>query len=261
MSQSANSVHRVFSKLQVVEDEAGVERILNRLSTPHAATVLSFLNAHAVNLAAKQAEFAANLAASDLLLRDGKGVEIAQRFFGLAPGLNLNGTDFIPRIIARYQKRRVALFGTREPYLSRAAQVLESRYGVEVVAQVDGFRSMSEYVSSFHTSRPDLVVLAMGMPKQEAVSMALRASSQVPCLLVNGGAILDYVSGRVPRAPLWMRQRGWEWLFRLAVEPRRLFKRYVVGNFLFLARVLSAAVSWRLWGRDFPSQTLGRMDK
>jgi exopolysaccharide biosynthesis WecB/TagA/CpsF family protein len=77
----------------------------------------------------------------------------------------------------------------------------------------------------------------MGMPKQEAVAARL-ANSGVPCLIVCGGAILDFLGGKVSRAPQWMRRLGCEWVFRLISEPKRLFTRYVVGNPMFLLRTL-----------------------
>ena len=73
------------------------------------------------------------------------------------------------------------------------------------------------------------------MPKQEAVAARLAASG-VPCLIVCGGAILDFLGGKVARAPGWLRRLGGEWVFRLVKEPRRLFMRYVVGNPMFLLR-------------------------
>jgi len=79
--------------------------------------------------------------------------------------------------------------------------------------------------------------MAMGMPKQEEVSVRLREALAHPVLIVNGGAILDYIGGKVPRAPRLMRQVGMEWLFRLAVEPRRLFSRYVLGIPIYFSHV------------------------
>jgi N-acetylglucosaminyldiphosphoundecaprenol N-acetyl-beta-D-mannosaminyltransferase len=101
------------------------------------------------------------------------------------------------------------------------------------------FEPVGAYVSAMLDARPDLIVLGMGMPKQEAVAVALRDQLAHPCVIVCGGAILDFLSGRVVRAPQWMRASGLEWVHRLVHEPRRLFARYVVGNPKFLARAMS----------------------
>jgi exopolysaccharide biosynthesis WecB/TagA/CpsF family protein len=76
------------------------------------------------------------------------------------------------------------------------------------------------------------------MPRQEEVAVLLRAALGYPCLIVCGGAIIDFIGNKTSRAPAWMRRTGLEWAWRLALEPKRLFKRYVLGNPLFLARSL-----------------------
>jgi hypothetical protein len=87
-----------------------------------------------------------------------------------------------------------------------------------------------------------LIILGMGMPRQEIVALALRAALHRPCLIVCGGAILDFLGGRVPRAPRLLQGLGLEWAWRLAREPRRLFRRYVLGNPVFIGRALRLAL-------------------
>jgi exopolysaccharide biosynthesis WecB/TagA/CpsF family protein len=77
----------------------------------------------------------------------------------------------------------------------------------------------------------------MGMPKQELLSVLIKENLDFPCLVINGGAIIDYYGNKVTRAPKWMRVNGLEWLYRFGLEPRRMFKRYMIGNILFLKRV------------------------
>jgi exopolysaccharide biosynthesis WecB/TagA/CpsF family protein len=79
------------------------------------------------------------------------------------------------------------------------------------------------------------------MPRQEQVAVLLRAALGYPCLIVCGGAILDFLGGKTSRAPVWLRRTGLEWAYRLALEPRRLFSRYVLGNPLFVSRALMLA--------------------
>ena len=134
--------------------------------------------------------------------------------------------------------RLVALWGTEEPYLGKAAQQCQALYGVQVVSVQHGFAEAGTYLALARQTQPELVLLGMGMPRQEAIAARLAASGQ-PCLIVCGGAILDFLGGKVSRAPGWLRRLGCEWLFRLLREPRRLFARYVLGNPLFLLRTLA----------------------
>jgi hypothetical protein len=92
----ATALGHVVDKLQVVADAADEQRLLDTLSAPQAPTVLGFVNAHAMNLMAGNGEFYKALVAADVLLRDGSGMGLLYRRLGLAPGLNMNGTDFIP---------------------------------------------------------------------------------------------------------------------------------------------------------------------
>lgn len=225
----------LVDKLQVVGDPTAEQRLIERLSRPDKCIVLAFVNAHAMNLAARDAAFGKALAVADVLLRDGSGMAILLRQLGLAPGLNMNGTDFIPKLLAAYKGRRVAFWGTREPYLGQAVSRSVEDFGSQPVSVCDGFAELDNYLRLARETQPELIVLGMGMPRQEALAAAL-AGSDLPCVVVCGGAILDFLGGKVERAPQWLRRLGGEWVFRLAREPKRLFMRYVVGNPLFLLR-------------------------
>ena len=227
----------IVRKLRVVGDSADEQALIEALSRTEAATVLGFVNAHAMNLVSANADYYDALSAADVLLRDGSGMAILFRRLGREPGLNMNGTDLIPKLLAAFKGRRVAFWGTEEPYLSNAVQHSEATFAVDVVSAHHGFDPVETYLNLARQYQPELVVLGMGMPKQEAVAARLAASGE-PCLVVCGGAILDFLGGKVNRAPQWIRRLGCEWMFRLASEPKRLFTRYVVGNPMFLLRTL-----------------------
>lgn len=235
----------VLGRVRVVEDADGAEALLRQLAQTKAPTVLGFTNAHAMNLLAGDGDLYKALADADILLRDGSGMAMLYRWRVMSPGLNMNGTDFIPKLLAAYRGRRVALWGSREPTLGAAAAHCVKIFGIEAVSLRHGFDPAESYLALADELRPDLIVLGMGMPKQELLATAIRARG-IPALVVCGGAILDFLGGKVSRAPLCMRRWGCEWLFRLFQEPQRLFKRYVVGNPAFLVRSM-------LLGRAAPS--------
>jgi len=228
-----------------VHSPLGEEQLLESLSSPAEPLVLAFVNSHAMNSAATSRKFFDAIMSADLVLRDGIGMKILLALLNQTPGLNLNGTDLIPKILRRYAGRRIALFGTQEPYLGRARTTVLSRLAPgSPCVTAHGFLDTASYVRLAAAHRPSLIVLGMGMPRQEEIAGVLRAALGFPCLIICGGAILDFMGGKTPRAPRWMRRTGLEWAFRLALEPRRLFRRYVIGNPLFIARALSLAASF-----------------
>ncbi len=170
--------------------------------------------------------------------------ELSLKAFGYPHGVNMNGTDLIPDIIRAYSGRRAALFGTRSPWLDRAREKMEAE-GLVVVACVDGFSPIEAYLDIAAETKPELVVLAMGMPRQEQISVRLVERLTRPTLIVNGGAILDFLGERVTRAPTFMQKTGTEWVYRLSLEPRRLARRYVLGIPIFFSRVAMTRLVFR----------------
>ncbi|MFC7459455.1 WecB/TagA/CpsF family glycosyltransferase [Hydrogenophaga defluvii] len=227
----------VLSKLTPVADATDRSQLLARMLAPDGKVkILAFVNAHAMNMVAQQPCFCRDLLNTDFLLRDGSGMRVLMSVCGQAPGLNMNGTDFIPELLNTCKGKTVALWGTQLPYLEAAQRNLELQAGVRCVSVLDGFLPTEAYCDALKTAQPDVVILGMGMPKQEKVAVALAELASRSCLVVCGGAILDFLGGKVDRAPALFRRLGLEWLYRLVLEPRRLFKRYVLGNPLFLFR-------------------------
>ncbi|MEJ5056657.1 MULTISPECIES: WecB/TagA/CpsF family glycosyltransferase [unclassified Pseudomonas] len=227
----------IIQKLRVVNAVEDEQALIDALSRVEATTVVGFVNAHAMNLVAGNADYYDALSSADVLLRDGSGMSILFRRLGLEPGLNMNGTDFIPKLLAAFKGRRVAFWGTEEPFLTDAVRHCEALFAVNIVSAHHGFAGTDTYINLARDIQPELIVLGMGMPKQEAIAAKLAANG-LPCLVVCGGAILDFLGGKVTRAPRWVRVLGCEWVYRLASEPKRLFKRYVMGNPAFLLRTL-----------------------
>lgn len=230
---------RAMARVHTAEGE---HQLLDWLLRPTEPRVLAFVNAHAMNMVVESEPFFHSLMSADVVVRDGIGVAVLLRLLNQPPGQNLNGTDLIPRLLEGADGMPVALFGTQDPWLTKAREVLAERVAPRspcVVAH--GFLDVREYIKCAVRHRPAVIVLGMGMPRQEEVAIQLRSALNYPCLIVCGGAIIDFLGGKVPRAPGWMRKTGLEWTFRLAREPRRLWGRYVRGNPVFLRRALVVA--------------------
>lgn len=222
------------------EDVIKLKNILVSTSTPIS---IGFINQHAYNLTKK------NKVVNDVFhlltyrFRDGAGLKLACKFNGCDPGYNLNGTDFIPELISHYQfinpDADIFVFGTQEPWLTLGSENLFKSVNN---IKLDGFRCEEEYLSLFtansSSKRKTLVLLAMGMPKQELIAQEIVKVSCGPVLVICGGAIVDFSSNRFNRAPKLFRQFGLEWFYRLLVEPKRLFSRYVIGIPMFFFYIL-----------------------
>jgi N-acetylglucosaminyldiphosphoundecaprenol N-acetyl-beta-D-mannosaminyltransferase len=232
----ARNFLELHRRIHCIDDQHARDQLLEELQHPSRPYIVSFVNAHAANLVWNTPSLVESLLSSDLLLRDGIGVQLGLKAFGRPHGLNMNGTDFIPQIARAYSGRRVALFGTRSPWLESAREKLESE-GLVVVASHDGFSSLETYLDLAATTEPELVILAMGMPKQEHLAVRLRDRLSHPVLIVNGGAVLDFVGDKVTRAPKLLRNSGMEWAYRLSLEPRRLSRRYLLGIPTFFSHV------------------------
>ncbi len=202
---------------------------------------VAFCNSHSVNLARRDPGFARAMAGA-LVLNDGIGLDLAGRLLHGSPfPANLNGTDFTPAVLAACE-RPLALYllGSPAGVAEKAAAALEARFPHHRVVGVrDGFFPPAEdaaVAAAVHAANADLILVGMGQPRQElwAANHGLTTGAALMCI----GAFLDFAAGQVPRAPIWIRRLRLEWLFRLALEPRRLARRYILGNGLFLLNVL-----------------------
>ncbi|HTM76117.1 MAG TPA: WecB/TagA/CpsF family glycosyltransferase, partial [Devosia sp.] len=232
--QDLKAVYDLLMGIRIIATKAEETELIEELVQPSQTTTLAFLNQHGINLALSNASFRGDLAQSSVLVRDGVGSEVALLLVGRQSGLNINGTDFIPHLLQAAMRKNlsVAVIGTNEPWLSRAGEKLR-QMGVRLVASVDGFREVADYPAIVAEADPDIVVLGMGMPRQEAVASLLAERADRPRLIISGGAILDFHAERFMRAPLWFQKSRLEWLWRLIHEPKRLGPRYIAGGFAF----------------------------
>lgn len=221
-------------------DEALVS--LTQLVRDRHFTKVTFLNAHNANIACGNDSFAAALD-DFLVLPDGIGVDIAAKLlYGEKFPANLNGTDLVPGLLkAIKEPLTVGLLGaTRANAEGAGARLRQLAPQHRIVVVHDGFFSPAEephIIERLAELRPDILLVAMGVPRQE-LWIADNLDQRHCTLPFAVGALLDFLSGSVPRAPLWVRKSRLEWVFRLAIEPGRLWRRYVVGNPLFLWRVM-----------------------
>ena len=178
---------------------------------------------------------------SSLSVADGVPIVFASRLIGPKIPEKVSGSDLILPLmeLAGQQRWRVYLLGGADGVAFEAADILREQYGVNIVGVDDSMIHLTPMVSEaavvdrIAAAQPDLLLVALGCPKQELFIDRLR-----PVLgrivAIGVGASLDFVTGRINRAPGWMSRSGLEWCFRLSQEPRRLWKRYLLVDTRFV---------------------------
>ena len=222
-----------------------VDRLRGMLDKPDGtqAQQVSFVNPACVNIAAGHRGYRRVLARASLVLPDGIGTKIGSDLLGTPLKQNVNGTDLFPRLCAMLQARgaSVYLLGGQAGVAERVAAQIGQRWpGLRVAGLRHGFFSVAEegaVAAQVRASGADLLLVARGVPAQDLFIDRYLPQFGVKVAMGVGG-LFDFVSGRISRAPQWMRETGLEWVWRLLQEPGRMWQRYLVGNFTFLGRVL-----------------------
>lgn len=205
-------------------------------------TIVTFANAHTLNRLRSEKR-AQSLGRNLVLFNDGIGVDIASwLLFGKRFPENLNGTDFVPRYLRHTRHPlRIFLLGAKAGVAERAAARFAADFPQHTIGGCrDGYFGPGEVgrvVADIRNSRADLLLAAMGNLEQEL--WLAEHLADTGCTLGFGvGGLFDFVAGVVPRAPSWVRALHMEWLYRMLQEPRRLWRRYLVGMPIFLFRVM-----------------------
>jgi N-acetylglucosaminyldiphosphoundecaprenol N-acetyl-beta-D-mannosaminyltransferase len=188
-----------------------------------------------VNLA-RSAPFRAAYERAAFALVDGQALLWASRFLGTGLPEKISGADLVPRLLERAGRRglRAYFLGGAPGIAAEAAEIARQRFGASIVG-VDSplvartGEAAPEVVARIREARPHLLFVALGAPKQELFIDRYRSElASIVCFGI--GASLDFVAGRVRRAPAWVSRAGFEWLFRLTQDPKRLARRYLLDD-------------------------------
>lgn len=213
-------------------------------------STINFVNAHCINIQRSDAEYRLALRNSDLLLPDGIGMEIAAEMHGVEIGENLNGTDLFPEICreAEDQGTGIFFFGGLPGVADRAADWAAVHFAeLRIAGTQSGYYTAEDeeaLIQRINHSHAGIVLVGLGVPLQE--KWIARNRHRLNAAVVMGvGGLFDYYSGRIPRAPYLIRSCKSEWVWRLAMEPRRMAKRYIQGNATFLAYAVLEAMRFK----------------
>ncbi len=226
-------------------DELNAE--VSRLARREGCSVVLNANVHCLNLLQKDEELRGFFECADVVFCDGAGVMLGARLLGRRIPERITYADWVWMLanLAGTEGLSMFLLGARPGVAEQAARRLKERHPeLKIAGVLDGYfdhRANSPenelVIQRINAASPDILLLGLGMPLQERWLMANRERLNVRVVL-TGGAVFDYASGTLRRGPKLLTDNGFEWLARLALEPGRLWWRYLVGNPLFILRVL-----------------------
>ena len=228
-----------LNKVHVISDK-------NELSSlPNGKLLINTINAHSYNTAQKDSLFAEALTKGDALIPDGISILKAFKWkkWKGAPRERIAGADLFINEMERLNANGGKCFflGSSEAVLSMIRKRAAIDYpNIYVVTYSPPYKSEfsdeenREMINAVNTANPDLLWIGMTAPKQEKWAYSHWKELNIHCHCGTIGAVFDFYAGTVKRAPLWWQRHGIEWLYRLVKEPRRMWRRYIIGNALFL---------------------------
>ena len=224
----------------------GNKEILSQV--PQGKVLINTINAHSYNTALKDSLFAEALQKGDVLIPDGASIVMACRWLKAKsqPTERIAGWDLFELEMERLNRKGGKCFfmGSSEKVLGlireKAARVYPN---ITVETYSPPYKpEFSEednraIIHAINTAKPDLLWIGMTAPKQEKWTYTHWNELDIDCHCGNIGAVFDFFAGTVERAPKWWQEHSLEWLYRLMKEPRRMWRRYIIGNALFLLNV------------------------
>lgn len=229
-------------KVGLMQRESLISLVRNLLLSK-AKGWISYVNIHTVNAASREMWLKDHINESLFTYCDGMGVVIGARILGDRIPERLTLADCADELFALLEQlgTRVFFLGASDETVRKARKTVEAGFPrLTVCGAAHGFFDLSNGIDvhrQINMAKPDIVFVGMGMPRQE---MWIRKNMQHldARIFWSAGALFEFLAGTRRRCPRWMSRIGLEWLFRLAQEPRRLWKRYIVGNPVFFYRIL-----------------------
>lgn len=245
-NNSIDGASLLGTKLSLI-DQTVLLRFIGRAVERDEKRLILSGNIYSFNLAYEHSWLRDCLNRADVVRLDGAGVRWGARLLGYKTPPRMTWADFAWRLAAFAEEHGYTLYflGGREGVALEAAERLRERYprlhicGVHhgYFDKTPGSAENSAVLQAIEAADPDILIVGFGMPLQERWLSENWTAINARTTL-TGGAVFDYISGELKRAPKWMTNNGMEWLGRLLIEPRRLWRRYLIGNPLFIYRVL-----------------------
>ena len=239
----------LIKELSILESKA----VLRDISD--GKVLINTINAHSFNVAQKDELFAEALKNGDYLIPDGASILKACKWLKAKsqPKERIAGWDLfafeMQRLDGRSQKEgvkgKVMFMGSSEKVLAKIRERVATDYpNLEVVTYSPPYKpefsdeDNKAVIKAINDANPDLLWIGMTAPKQEKWTYAHWNELNIHCHVGTIGAVFDFYAGTAKRAPQWWQEHSLEWLYRLCIEPKRMWRRYLLGNPLFLWNVM-----------------------
>lgn len=245
--------------LTILESKAGLSEL------PEGKLLINTINAHSFNTAQKDELFAEALSEGDVLIPDGSSIVKACRWLGAKskPAERIAGWDLFTFEMGRLERdsrklkteseesgkpfkpKRVMFMGSMNKVLSKIVENAAEVYpNLEVVTYSPPYKpefsadDNKAIIDAVNAAAPDLLWIGMTAPKQEKWTYSHWEELDIHCHVGTVGAVFDFFAGTYQRAPQWWQEHSLEWLYRLVKEPRRMWRRYIIGNPLFIWNII-----------------------
>lgn len=233
----------VLKKLSILQNK------IDLLSLPQCKLLINTINAHSYNTALKDPLFAEALQKGDILIPDGASIVMACRWLKAKsqPKERIAGWDLFEfEMNLLNQKGGKCFFmGSSEKVLSLIKEKAKNIYPNIVVETYSppykpefNEKDNKKIIDAINQANPDLLWIGMTAPKQEKWTYSHWNQLNIHCHVGTIGAVFDFFAGTVERAPIWWQEHSLEWLYRLIKEPKRMWRRYIIGNTLFLWNII-----------------------
>lgn len=228
-------------------DILGSKNELNNL--PEGKLLINTINAHSYNTATKDVLFQEALSKGDVLIPDGVSIVKACRWLNARskPKERIAGWDLFEFEMEKLNRKggKVMFMGSSEKTLALDRKSAAEKYpNLEVVTYSPPYKpefsdeDNKAIIDAINSADPDLLWIGMTAPKQEKWTYSHWDELNIHCHVGTIGAVFDFFAGTVKRAPEWWQRNGLEWLYRLIMEPKRMWRRYIIGNALFIKMMI-----------------------
>lgn len=235
---------------------------------PEGKVLINTINAHSYNVAQQDGQYAEALINGDFLIPDGESIVKACRWLKgkSQPKERIAGWDLFAFEMEKvndnvnvndnlnhsHNRKKVMFMGSSERVLGMIREKAAADYpNLEVVTYSPPYKAEfsdednQAIIKAINDANPDLLWIGMTAPKQEKWTYSHWNELNIHCHVGTIGAVFDFYAGTAKRAPLWWQKHGLEWLYRLIKEPKRMWKRYVIGNPLFIWNMMKEK-----WGSE-----------